>query len=102
MGSIVSPGTPVISPHSPAPMKPPEEVKLSREDGELIGKQIQPCRFIFGNLDGTIVNAIIDIVDRDVEGLSQLRDGEITVNAARMRLTPLLQNAVLQANYFQR
>src|SRR5438105_8007058 len=41
MGSIVSPCTPVISPRSPAPMKPPEEVKLSREDGEALIERVK-------------------------------------------------------------
>jgi hypothetical protein len=67
-----------------------------------IGEQVKPGRSIFDNLDRAIVNPVINEMGSDAQFLGQLRNGQESFNAARMRLIPLAHNVVLEANLSDR
>jgi hypothetical protein len=50
----------------------------------LIWEQIESCRFVLGNLDRAVVDAIVDEMNRDAQFFGKLGNGEAPVNPARM------------------
>src|SRR5262245_10566513 len=67
-----------------------------------IGEQVEPGRSIFDNLDRAIINPVINEMGSDARFLGHLRNGQESFNAARMRLTALAHNVVLEANLSDR
>jgi hypothetical protein len=67
-----------------------------------IGEQVEPGRSIFDNIDRAIVNPVINEMGSDAQFLGQLRNGQESFNAPRMRLIPLAHNVVPEANLSDR
>src|SRR5262245_34993024 len=61
-----------------------------------IWKQEGTSLRMHGHLDATIIDAIIDPVRREIERLGNLRYGQIALDPPRMRVTPLLEDAMLE------
>src|SRR4051794_39273563 len=63
----------------------------------LVGKQVQVRSRIALDLDGAVVNAVIDPVRRDPQGAGELGHGQVAGDAARVRLAALAEQAMTQA-----
>src|SRR5438552_11524308 len=63
----------------------------------LIGEQVEARLRIEGDLDRAVVNAVLDPVWRDPQGPGELRHGQVAGDAARVRLAPLAEQAMPQA-----
>ena len=77
-----------------AVLKLPELVECDRCIGEQVGLPLG----VFGDLDSSIVNPIVDPVWGEVQGLGDLRHRQVAGDAARVRLMLLLEEAMLEAD----
>ena len=68
----------------------------------LIGKQVEPGRLIFDNLDRALMNAVVDEMNGDAQFFGKLRDSEKSLDSARMRLVSLELDPVFEANRLHR
>ena len=67
-----------------------------------IGKQVEPGRLIFDNLDRAVVNTVVDEMNGDAQFFGQLRNSKESFNAARVRLMAFDHDPVSEANRFDR
>src|SRR5215469_14083263 len=76
--------------------------KLSEllQGGRRIGKEIEVGSWIPAHLNGSIVDAIIHPMGRDVQGLGHLRQGERARHLAGMGLMADLKDPMTQAQEF--
>ena len=63
----------------------------------LIGEQVEVRCRIEGDLNRAVVNAVIDPVRRDPQGVGELGHGQVPGNAARVRLAALAEQPMAQA-----
>ena len=66
----------------------------------LIWGQVESGVFVARDGDGVIVNAIIDPVFGDVQGLGELRHGQIARDMAGVRLTAFSEDSMFNAEAF--
>ena len=66
----------------------------------LIWKQVEPRGRIFVELNPAIGEPVVEPMGRDPETLGELRDSQRPGHVARMRLMPLLHEAMLQPDGF--
>jgi hypothetical protein len=60
----------------------------------LVGKQVQVGLRIARDLDGAVVNAVLDPVQRDPQGAGELGHGQVARDPARVRLAALAEQAM--------
>src|ERR1017187_8083140 len=74
------------------------ELSKRSKRSRFIWEEIQLRTRFTGKRDGAVVDAIVNPVERNAYGACDLRDGEISVDLARMGLSGKLENAVSQAD----
>src|SRR4051794_4674797 len=72
---------------------------LEQGDGfPLVGEQVKTHFLIPANLNGAVMNPVVDPVRRQPRGAGDLRHGQATRDMPRMRLSALAQEPMAEPN----